>query len=131
MRHLTARTKLLRLSADLSRFSEGPWQAHLVTEERTQARAPSKAPLTPREALEGASGAAGAYALLYLMLSVAREIYDAIAVLGIAGASYRVLFENSDRIAVITAVACGLYVLARRVALRKQRTKLIEGRIEP
>jgi hypothetical protein len=131
IRRLTSRTKFLRLSADLSRFREGPWRAHLATEERARARAPSKAPLTPREALEGAAGAAAAYALFYLTLSVARGLYDAITTLGMAGASYRVLFENSDRVAVIAAVACGLYVLARRVGLRKQRTKLIEGYIEP
>lgn len=130
-RRLTVRTKLLRLSADLSRFGEGPWRAHLVTEERAQARAPSKAPLTPREALEGVAGAAAAYALLYLALSVARGLYDAMAAPGMTGDSYRILVENSDRMAVIAAVACGLYVLARRVGLRKQRMKLIEGRIEP
>ena len=131
MKRLASRTRLLRLSADLSRFGEGPWRAHLVTEEGAQARAPSKALLTPREALESAGGGAVAYALLYLVLSVAQEIYDAMTALGMAGASYRVLFENSDRIAVIAAVTCGLYVLARRVGLRKQRLKLIEGRIEP
>jgi hypothetical protein len=131
LRRLMSRTKLLRLSADLSRFGEGPWRAHLVTEEGVRARAPSRAPLTPREALEGAAGAAAAFVLAHLVLSVARELYGAMAALGMAGASYRVLFGNSDRIAVIAAVACGLYMLARRVGLRKQRMKLIEGRIEP
>jgi hypothetical protein len=131
IRRLMSRTKLLRLSAHLSRFGEGPWRAHLVTEEGAQARAPSKALLTPREALEGAAATAVVYALFYLVLSVARELYGAMAALGMAGDSYRVLFGISDRVAVIAAVACGLYVLARRVGLRKQRMKLIEGRIEP
>src|SRR5215218_4176088 len=50
---LTSRMKLLRLSARLSRFGEGPWQAHQIPEEREQGRTSSTALLTPREVLEG------------------------------------------------------------------------------
>ncbi|MDQ4042369.1 MAG: hypothetical protein M3118_00940, partial [Actinomycetota bacterium] len=131
MRRLTSRTKVLRLSADLSHFGQGPWRAHQVTEERERARTPSKAPLTPREVLEGATGAVLAFVLVHLVMVVTQKVYGAMAALGMVGDSYDILFENSGQLAFIAAVACGLYVLARRVGLRKQRTKLIEGQIEP
>ena len=128
---LTSQTKFLRLSADLSRFREGAWQAHQITEEREQARTPSKTALTPREVLEGATGAAVAFVLVHLVLVVARKLYGVMDALGMVGDSYEILFENSGRLAVIAGIACGLYVLARRIGLRKQRSKLNEGRLEP
>lgn len=128
---LASRMKLLRLSADLSRFREGPWRAHQIAEEREQARTPSKTPLTPREVLEGATGAGVAFVLVHLVLVVARKFYSVMDALGMVGDPYEVLFENSGRLAIIAGIACGLYVLARRIGLRKQRTKLNEGRLKP
>ena len=128
---LASRTKLLKLSADLSRFREGPWRAHQIAEEREQARTSSKIPLTPREVLEGATGAGVAFVLVHLVLVVARKFYSVMDALGMVGDPYEVLFENSGRLAIIAGIACGLYVLARRIGLRKQRTKLNEGRLKP
>jgi len=128
---LTSRTKLLRLSAELSRFREGSWRAHQIAEEREQARTPSKTALTPREVLEGATGAGVAFVLVHLVLVVVRKFYGVMVALGMVGDSYEILFENSGRLAVIAALICGLYVLVRRIGLRKQRTKLNEGRLKP
>jgi hypothetical protein len=87
--------------------------------------------VTPREVVEGLAGGALGCALLYLLLVAAGSLYGAMASLGMAGGSYEMIFEGSGRIASIGGVACGLYVLARRAALRRQRANLIEGRIEP
>jgi hypothetical protein len=131
MWRLASRTKLLRLSADLSRFREGPWRAHHIAEEREQVRTPSKTALTPREVLEGATGAGVAFVLVHLMLVVARELYGVMGAFGMVGDPYEVLFVNSGRLAIIAALICGLYVLARRIGMRRQRTRLNEGRLKP
>jgi hypothetical protein len=128
---LGARTKLQRHSEDLRRFQEGPWRAHLVGERERASRAPSKAPVTPKEVVEGLAGGALGCALLYLALDVAGRIYGAMVSLGMTDGSYEMIFEGSGRIAAIGGLACGLYVLARRAALRRQGANLIEGRIEP
>jgi hypothetical protein len=128
---LTSRTKLLRLSANLSRFREGPWRAHQIAEEWEQARTPSTAPMTPREVLEGATGAGVAFVLIDLVLVIARKLYGVMGALGMARDSQKVLFEASGRLAIIAGIACGLYVLSRRIGLRKQRIKLNEGRLKP
>jgi hypothetical protein len=128
---LASRTKLLRRSANLSLFREGPWRAHQIAEGRERAGTPSKTALTPREVLEGATGAGVAFVLVLLVLALARELYGVMGELGMVGDSYEILFENSGRLASIAALICGLYVLARRIGLRKQRTKLNEGRLDP
>jgi hypothetical protein len=128
---LTSRMKLLRLSAHLSRFREGPWRAHQIPEERKQARTSSTAPLTPREVLEGATGAGVVFVLIRLVLVVAQKLYGVAGALGMGRDTYKILFENSGRLAIIAALICGLYVLTRRIGQRKQRTRLNEGRLNP
>ena len=122
--------KLLRLSARLSRFGEGPWRAHQIREEREQARTSSTAPLTPREVLEGATSVVVAFVLIHLVLVVAQKLYGVAGELGMGIDSYKIFFENSSRLAIIAALICGLYVLTRRIGLRKQRTELNEGRLK-
>jgi hypothetical protein len=128
---LRARARLQRLSRDLQSFKEAPWRAHLLGDGERASRAPSKAAVTVREVVEGFLGGALSYALLSLLLDAAGSLYEAMVSLGLAGGSYGALFEGSGRIAPIVGLACGLYVLARRAALRHRRTKLIEGNIEP
>jgi len=81
--------------------------------------------------LEGATGAGVVFVLIRLVLVVAQKLYGVAGALGMGRDTYKILFENSGRLAIIAALICGLYVLTRRIGQRKQRTRLNEGRLNP
>lgn len=131
LRYHSAHGRLQTLSDELQSFAEGPWRAHQVEETQKNPGLPSEALLTGREVFEAIATFALACVLLYLVVDALGQLYGVLEALGAVSDSYGWVFEGSGRLTLVGALVAGLYVLVRRMALRRLKVRLVEGEIQP
>lgn len=113
----------------LSRFREGPWRAHLVSEGERERRMPSRSPVLPREVVEAGIASAMVYAAGSILVGWLGTLGGALGSVGAEVGELASVAQNSGRLVLYGAVGVGLLVLWRRVSMRLQRVRIVEGKV--
>ena len=124
-----ARRLLVSLAGDLQLFATGPWSAHKFDGDQRREEQLLGGFISAEDLVWSVVGAIGSFVLIYLAFALVEKIYAASTAFGLASDSYASLFASSTTLALIGALAAGLYVLLNRSGKHRGRARIARGRV--